>query len=135
MPAHPESIELARLAGRAADGIKARDLAIYEVADVLALVDCFLLVTGGSERQLKAVADAIEDAVRAEHDRRPKRREGTAASGWYLLDYGDVVCHLFTEEQRDYYALDALWSDVPNHDLSAELAAAHAAATGEAAEA
>lgn len=116
MPAHPESIELARLAASAADDKKARDLAIIDVADVLALVDCFLLVTGGSDRQLGAVADAIEDRIRETHDRRPKRREGTAASGWYLLDYGDLVCHLFSEDQREFYALDQLWSDMPSHD-------------------
>ena len=118
MPAHDESIALARLAARAADDKLARDPVVLEVADVLGLVECFLLVTGGSERQLKAIADSIEDTIRDEHDRRPKRREGTPASGWYLLDYGDLVCHLFTEEQREFYALDQLWADVPSHELS-----------------
>lgn len=116
MPAHPESITLARRAAMAADDKKGRDLTLLDVADVLALVDCFLLVTGGSERQLKAIADAIEDGIREDLDRRPKRREGTPGSGWFLLDYGDVVCHLFSDEQREYYALDQLWADVPTHD-------------------
>lgn len=127
MPAHPESIELARLAASAADDKLARDIALIDVADVLSLVDCFLLVTGGSDRQIGAVADAIEARIRETHDRRPKRREGTAASGWYLLDYGDVVCHLFTEEQREFYALDQLWSDVPSHDPLPGVTAAGAA--------
>lgn len=118
MPAHADSIALSRLAARAADDKLARDLVLVEVADVLGLVECFLLATGGTERQLKAIADNIEDVIRDEHDRRPKRREGTPASGWYLLDYGDVVCHLFTDEQRQFYALDQLWADVPQHELT-----------------
>lgn len=124
VPAHPESIALARRAAVAADDKKGRDLTILDVADVLALVDCFLIVTGGSERQLKAIADAIEEAIRTDLDRRPKRREGTAGSGWFLLDYGDVVCHLFSDEQREYYDLDQLWADVDRHDALEGAAAA-----------
>lgn len=117
MPALPYSVDLAVTAARAADDKKARDLQILEVADILAVVDLFLLATAGSDRQLKAVADAIEEALRETHDRKPKRREGTPESGWVLLDYGDIVCHLFSTEQREFYALERLWADVPRRDV------------------
>jgi len=121
VPATDEAIALAVAAADAADDIKATDLAILDVADLLALVDVFLLATATSDRQLKAVGDRIEERLRA-MDRKPLRREGTADAGWMLLDYGDLVCHLFSTEQREFYALDKLWSDVPRRDpLTGEL--------------
>ena len=118
MPAMPDAIEAAVAACSAADDKKARDLVILEVADVLAVVDVFMLATMSSDRQLSAVVDEIERSLREDHDRRPLRREGTPASGWVLLDYGDVVCHLMLSEQRDFYALERLWSDVDRFDPS-----------------
>ena len=115
MPATEESIDLALAAAGAADDKKATDLTLLEVADVLTLVDVFLLVTAGSDRQLRAVADSIEERLRA-LGRKPARREGAPSSGWVLLDYGDLVCHLFSTERRDFYALERLWADVPRRD-------------------
>jgi ribosome-associated protein len=115
VPATEEAIALAVAAADAADDIKATDLAILDVADLLALVDVFVLATASSDRQLRAVGDRIEERLRG-MDRKPLRREGTPDAGWVLLDYGDVVCHLFSAEQRDFYALDKLWSDVPRRD-------------------
>jgi ribosome-associated protein len=86
------------------------------VADILALVDVFALVTASNERHLKALADEVERALREDLDRKPLRREGSTASGWVLLDYGDLVVHLFSAEQRDFYALERLWADVPRRD-------------------
>jgi ribosome-associated protein len=115
VPASPESIELAVAVADAADDVKATDVVLLEVADVLALVDVFVVVSASSDRQLKAVVDRVEERLR-EHDRRPLRREGTPAAGWMLLDYGDVVCHVFSTEQREVYALERLWADVPRRD-------------------
>jgi ribosome-associated protein len=116
VPATDEAVALAVSAADAADDKKATDLIVLEVADLLALVDVFLLVSTGSDRQLKAVAEAVEERLRDEHDRKPLRREGTAEGGWLVLDYGDLVCHLFSTEEREFYALDKLWSDVPRRD-------------------
>jgi ribosome-associated protein len=116
LPAHPEAIALAVDACRAADTKQALDLRLLAVADLLALVDLFVIASARSDRQLKAVAEAVEERLREEHGRRPVRREGTAESGWMLIDYGDIVCHLFDEEHRDYYALERLWADVPHLD-------------------
>lgn len=118
MPALPYSVDLAVSAARAADDKKADDLSILEVADILNVVDLFVLATAGSDRQLNAIADEVERVLREEHERKPVRREGTPASGWVLLDYGDIVCHLFSTEQREFYSLERLWADVPRRDVS-----------------
>jgi ribosome-associated protein len=117
VPATDEAIALAVAAADAADDKKATDLSILEVADILALVDVFLLVTTASDRQLKAVAESIEEKLKDDHQRKVLRREGTAEGGWMLLDYGDLVCHLFSTEQREFYSLDRLWADVPRRDV------------------
>ena len=115
MPATEQAVALALAAADAADDVRATDLAILDVADLLGLVDVFLLATAGSDRQLKATADRIEERLRTQ-ERRPERREGSAEAGWLLLDYGELVCHLFSAEQRDFYGLDRLWADVPRWD-------------------
>jgi ribosome-associated protein len=116
VPATEEAVQLAVAAADAADDRKATDVQILEVADILTVVDVFLLATAASDRQLKAVVDRIEERLREDHDRKPLRREGTASSGWMLLDFGDLVCHLFSAEQRDFYALERLWADVPRRE-------------------
>ena len=117
MPATTEAVDLAVTAARAADDKKATDLEILEVADILAVVDLFALVTTSNPRHLKAVGEEIERALRHEHDRKPLRREGAPDSGWVLLDYGDVVVHLFSADRREFYALERLWADVPRRDV------------------
>lgn len=116
MPAHSDAVELAQVAVAGADDKKATDMAVLDVADLMAVVDVFVLASTRNERQLRAATESIEDRVRERLDRRPLRREGTPGSGWLLLDYGDVVCHVFDEEQRAFYDLDRLWADVPRVD-------------------
>lgn len=121
VPATDDAVKLATTAASAADAVKGDDLALLDVSDLLAIVDVFLLVSAGNERQLKAIADRIEERLREDEatgHRKPEGREGTAEAGWILLDYGDLVCHLFTEEQRGLYALERLWADVPRRDVS-----------------
>lgn len=115
MPATVEAIAAAVSAIDAAEDVKASNPRMFDVADVLALVDVFVMVTAGSDRQLRAVADRIEQRLR-EQDRKPLHREGSADAGWLLLDFGDVVCHLFSEEQREFYSLERLWADVAELD-------------------
>lgn len=116
MPATEEAVQLAVAAADAADDVKADDLALLDVSDLLVIVDVFLLASAGSDRQLKAIAERIEERLR-DQGRRPARREGTPSAGWVLLDYGDLVCHLFLAEQRGLYALERLWADVPRRDV------------------
>lgn len=116
MPAQQDAVEAAVAALAAADDKKGADPALLEVADVLGVVDLFAIVAGTSERHVKAVADAVELQLKQEHDRPVLRREGTAASGWVLLDYGDIVVHVFHTEQREVFDLERLWADVPRRD-------------------
>lgn len=116
MPASDEAVALAVLAAAAADERSASDAVLLEVADVLVVADLFLVVSVSNERQLGAVVQAIEAALHP-HGRKPLRREGVPSSGWVLLDFGDLVCHVLHAEQREFYALERLWADVPHRDV------------------
>lgn len=111
-------METAVAALAAADDKKAVEPALLEVADVLGLVDLFAIVSGTSERHVKALADEVELQLKRDHERPVLRREGTPESGWVLLDYGDVVVHVFHTEERGVFDLERLWSDVPRRDPS-----------------
>lgn len=115
MPASEEAVALGVAAAAAAEDRSATDAVLLEVADVLVVADLFLVVSVSNERQLGAVAQAIEDALHA-HGRKVLRREGVPSSGWVLLDFGDLVCHVLHAEQREFYALERLWADVPHRD-------------------
>ena len=115
MPASDEAVALAVVAAAAAEDRSASDAVVLEVADVLVLADLFLVVTVSNERQLGAVVNAIEEALHG-HGRKPLRREGVPSSGWVLLDFGDLVCHVLHADQREFYALERLWADVPHRD-------------------
>ncbi len=82
------------------------------MADLLAITDYFVLLSARNDRQLGTVVEAIESGLK-ERSRSPRRREGTKETGWMLLDYGDIVVHAFTLDQRRYYDLERLWSDAP----------------------
>jgi ribosome-associated protein len=117
VPASDEAVALAVAAAAAADERSARDVVLLEVADVLVVADVFLVVTAMNDRQVAAVTAAIEERLHLE-GRKVLRREGTPASGWMLLDYGDLVCHVMHEDQRGEYALERLWADVPQRDAT-----------------
>lgn len=99
-------------AAEAAASKKATDIRILEVAEVLGVADYFVLASAASERRLDTAVEAIEEGCAA-HGYRPLSREGTTEGGWRLLDFGDVVVHAFTEQQRAFYALERLWADAP----------------------
>ena len=112
MTATDQSREMLAIAAAAADSKGGEDLVALDVSEPLPLVDIFLLVTGRSERNVAAIADEIEDQLhQAGHKR--LRREGRSESRWVLLDFGDLVVHVFHEEERMYYGLERLWKDCP----------------------
>jgi ribosome-associated protein len=84
---------------------------LLDLRKVSLLADYFVVCSGTSERQINAILEDIVDRVRDTAHRRPLRREGAASSGWVLLDYGDVVVHIFAPAEREYYRLEELWSD------------------------
>jgi ribosome-associated protein len=104
---------IATAAAEAARDKQAADVVVLDVAALLTITDYFVICSVASGPQLKAVTEAVEERIRNGLDRRPVRREGDAEGGWLLLDYIDVVVHVFGEEEREYYDLERLWSDAP----------------------
>lgn len=110
---------------RAAADKKAGDLVVLDVGDLLSITDYFVICSGTSDRQVRTIVDEVQSKLR-EAGTRPLRTEGEAGGGWVLIDYGEFVVHVFTEETRAYYDLERLWKDVPRPDLP-ELAEAREA--------
>jgi ribosome-associated protein len=108
----------ARLSARAALDKRAQSLQVLDLAALTGIADYFVLCTGTSTTHAQTIAEAIEAALKAE-GHRALHREGVAASGWLLLDYGDVVVHVFLPETRAFYALDRLWGDAPELPIEA----------------
>jgi ribosome-associated protein len=115
--ASQRSIDLSLSAARALDDKKGEDILILDVSGLLVVTDVFLLATGTSTRHVKGLMDDAEVALR-KLDRRPIRREGAEYGEWVLLDYGDVVIHVFEKETRSYYDLERLWADAPQISFS-----------------
>ncbi|HEX9712641.1 MAG TPA: ribosome silencing factor [Actinomycetota bacterium] len=103
---------MAVLAARAAADKQANDVRVLQVRDLIAITDFFVICSGNTDRQVKAIGEAIEEALRAEAVK-PMRREGERDMHWLLLDFADVVVHVFQEEDRRYYELERLWKDAP----------------------
>jgi ribosome-associated protein len=112
----PKAIALS--AARAADEKKASDIVIQKVKDLFLVSDYFVIATGQNNRQVAAIVDAVEETVRKEEGVKPIGREGTQDCTWVLLDYGDVVVHVFQPEIRDFYRLETLWNDAPIVDVA-----------------
>lgn len=110
---------------RAAADKKAGDLVVLDVGDLLSITDYFVICSGTSDRQVRTIVDEVQSKLR-EAGTRPLRTEGEAGGGWVLIDYGEFVVHVFTEETRTYYDLERLWKDAPRPDLP-ELAEAREA--------
>ena len=105
--------EWARTAARAASAKGGDDTVIIEVGAVLAITDAFVITSGRNTRQVKTIAEEVEARLKAEGGIGPLRVEGLGDSQWILLDYGDLVVHVFLDETREYYDLERLWSDAP----------------------
>lgn len=125
MTATPEAVDLARAAARAAADRKAEEIIGIDVSERLALTDVFVVISAANDRQVRAVVDAVDEAMlRAGAKRR--LREGLEEAHWVLVDYGDVVIHVQQTEDREFYALERLWGDCPRVDLG-DLSSAGAA--------
>lgn len=111
-PKTPDSRELALAAARAASDKQATDITILDVRNLIVITDFFVIASGGTSRQVRTVVDAVETGLRALGEK-PVRREGETEGRWVLLDYVDIVVHVFADEERDYYELERLWRDAP----------------------
>ncbi len=109
------------LAAHAVDAMidkKAHDITVMDMRQVSGVADYFVICTGDSDLQIKAVADAIRERIREQCDERPWHTEGTNHRQWVLLDYVDVVAHIFTQDKRQFYDLERLWGDAPSEDVA-----------------
>lgn len=111
-PGKAMSKGLAVRAARAAAEKQGRDIRVLDVAEQIQITDHFVLASGATDRQVRAIGDAIEEELRAAGVK-PLRREGEGELRWLLLDFGDIVVHVFQEQDRVYYELERLWKDAP----------------------
>ena len=130
MSMSPERLAVT-IAAHAADR-KAIDIVALDLREVAGYTDFFVVASGNTDRQTKAIHDAIHMGLKKHHGLLPRRVEGLGEARWILMDYLDVVVHVFTPETRDFYRLEALWGDLPRRDLDpqellAELSAGSAA--------
>lgn len=109
----PEQL-VAAVATYAADR-KALDIVQMDLRGIIGYTDYFVICTGRTDRQTKAIHDAIYAGMKSEHGLLPRRVEGLPYARWILMDYLDVVVHVFTPEMRDYYRLEQLWGEAPAH--------------------
>jgi ribosome-associated protein len=117
--ASTRSIEITQIAAEAADSKQASDLVALDVSGPLPLADIFFLASGRNERNVVAIAEEIIDRL-SEQGVKILRREGLSEGRWALLDFGDLVVHVFHEEDRMYYSLERLWKDCPVVPITVE---------------
>ncbi len=121
---NPES--LTQLVAQFAADKKAIDVVALDLRGVSGYTDYFVICTGNTDRQVKAIHDGIHEGLKKEHGLLPRRVEGLSEARWVLMDYLDVVVHAFTPDTRDHYRLEQLWGDVPRVELQLDLEPAHA---------
>ena len=119
MPADERSRHLAVVAARAAADKKAEEIVALDVSEQLVLTDAFVVASGATDRQVRAIVDAVDEAMHKE-GARAARKEGVSEAHWVLLDYGDIIVHVQQTEDREFYALERLWKDCPVIELPAD---------------
>jgi ribosome-associated protein len=122
--AHAEATAVATAAAAAIADKKGEDILLLDVSDLVVVTDVFVIATGTSNRHVKTLIEEVEYQLETGMDRRVLRREGEDFGKWVLLDYGDVVVHVFDRETRDYYELERLWADAPLTEVESATAEA-----------
>jgi ribosome-associated protein len=112
-----EPVALARVIADYAGDKKAIDIAELDLRGVLGYTDFFVVCSGNTDRQTKAIHDGIHQGLKKDHGMLPRRVEGLAEGRWILMDYLDCVVHIFTPDAREYYRLDRLWGEVPTLEV------------------
>lgn len=105
-----QSKEMALLAYNALEDKKSEDIRVIEIGNISVIADYFIIANGNSSSQVTAMVDAVEEAL-GRKGFEPKRIEGVHSSGWVLMDYGDIVVHIFSKEDRLFYDLERIWRD------------------------
>ncbi len=104
------TLEIAQKAARTLDDKLAKDVKLLNIAGLTTICDYFVIASGGSATQVKSLAEYVDNAL-AKEGVHAKKVEGHSTANWILMDFGDVIIHLFTEEQREFYSMERLWSD------------------------
>lgn len=117
------AIDQAIVAARAAADKVATEVVVLEVGDIIGITEAFVLASGSNTRQVRSICDEVELALKIEADVAPRSIEGLADAAWVLMDYGEIVVHVFLTETREFYDLERLWSDAPRVDWGPEHAA------------
>ena len=105
------SLEMTKEMVKILDNKKAQDLQVIGIRDLTIIADYFIIASGGSTPQVKALADEVEFQMKEKFGMMPLRTEGYNSSSWILVDYGNVVVHVFTKDTREFYDLERLWAD------------------------
>lgn len=105
------SVELARAAGNALFAKNGTDIVLLDVEDAFFLSDVFVIATGSSRINVQALADHVEEKLKEHYDIKPLRAEGRAEGEWVLVDFGDIIVHIFQDAAREFYSLERLWGD------------------------
>jgi ribosome-associated protein len=116
----PDSLRRAGVAAQAAAEKKATDIVVLDVGDIISITEAFVLVSGSNVRQVRSIVDEIELTLKITDDEAPRAVEGMGDASWVLMDYGDIIVHVFLDETRAFYDLDNLWSDATRVDWSPE---------------
>jgi ribosome-associated protein len=105
------STERAQIAARAADDKKGEDIVVLDVGDIIGIVESFVITSAGNTRAVRSIVDEVERQLFELALVKPRAVEGLHDSSWVLLDYGDLVVHVFLNETREFYGLERLWAD------------------------
>jgi len=116
-----DALDIALCAARAADDKQGTDIIVLEVGDVLAITEYFVICSGSNRRLVDTLVEEIEAVVKSDAGRKPLRTEGRHEQQWVLLDYGDVIVHVFLDEIREFYEIERLYRDVPVIDWAGAL--------------
>lgn len=109
----------AGIAAHAASDKHGVDVVVLDVGEILAIAEAFVLVSASNTRLVRTIVDEVELAIKIADDEGPRSVEGLADATWVLMDYGDVIVHVFLAETREFYDLDRLWADAPTVDWTA----------------
>ena len=123
MSATQEAIDMAIIAARAASDVKATSICAIDVSERLVVTDVFVVLSGSTERQVRAITDAVEEVIEKAGHRRLRREGLDGEAHWVLLDFGDIMVHVQQDEDREFYALEKLWADCPAIELPEDVKA------------
>ena len=125
----PDSLRRAGVAAQAAAEKKATDIVVLDVGDIISITEAFVLASGSNVRQVRSIVEEIELTLKITDDEAPRAVEGMGDASWVLMDYGDVIVHVFLTETREFYDLDNLWADASPIAWQATASSQHESAT------